>query len=132
MLAQMYDDMLKPIMFGGRFLSEVEQRHATVDQELLVCYFVIKKCEIYVLGYDIIVYADHKPLINFKSFKDVVNRRHRWIEYLKSISVRLRYLPVAENIVTDFISRNINEGAKLDVIRFNTLDMTFVVFGRND
>ena len=48
------------------------------------------------------------------------------------MSVRLRYLPGAENIVADFISRNINEGAKLDVIRFNTLDMTFVVFGRND
>ena len=84
------------------------------------------------LGYDFIVYTDHKPLINLKSFNDVLNRRHRWIEYLESINVRLRYLPVAENIVTDFISRNINEGAKLDVIRFNTLDMTFVVFGRND
>ena len=132
MLAQMYDDMLKPVMFGGRFLIEAEQRYATVDQELLACYFVIKKFEIYVLGYDFIVYTDHKPLINLKSFNDVLNRRHGWIEYLESINVRLRYLPVAENIVTDFISRNINEGAKLDVIRFNTLDMTFVVFGRND
>ena len=58
MLAQMYDNMLKPIMFGGRVLSEVEQRYATVDKELLACYFAIKKCEIYVLGYDFIVYTD--------------------------------------------------------------------------
>ena len=48
------------------------------------------------------------------------------------MSVRLRYLPGAENIVADFISRNINEGAKFDVIRFKALDMTFVVFDRND
>ena len=84
------------------------------------------------LGYDFIVYTDQKPLINLKGFKDVVNRRYRWIEYLESMSVRLRYLPGAENIVADFISRNINEGAKLDVIRFNVLDMTSVVFDRND
>ena len=84
------------------------------------------------LGYDFIVYTDHKPLINLKGFKDVVNRRYRWIEYLESMSVRLRYLPGAENIVDDFISRSINEGAKLDVIRFNALDMTSVVFDRND
>ena len=74
MLAQMYDNMLKPIMFGGRVLSEVDQRYAAVDKELLACYFVIKKCEIYVLEYDFIVYTDHKPLINLKGFKDVVNR----------------------------------------------------------
>ena len=74
MLAQMYDNMLKPIMFGGRVLSEAEQRYATVDKELLACYFAIKKCEIYVLGYDFIVYTDHKPLINLKAFKVVIDR----------------------------------------------------------
>ena len=42
MLAQMYDNMLKPIMFGGRVLSEAEQRYATVDRELLACYFAIE------------------------------------------------------------------------------------------
>ena len=41
-------------------------------------------------------------------------------------------MPGAENIAADFISRNINKGAKLDVIRFNALDMTSVVFDRND
>ena len=77
MLTHMYHNMLKPIMFGGRVLSEAEQRYATVDKELLACYFAIKKCETYVLGYDFIVYTDHKPLINLKGFKDVVNRRYR-------------------------------------------------------
>ena len=77
MLAQMYDNMLKPIMFGGRVLSKEEQQYATVDKELLTCFFAIKKCEIYELGYDFIVYTDHKPLINLKGFKDVANRRYR-------------------------------------------------------
>ena len=77
MLAQMHDNMLKLIMLGSRVFSEVEQRYTTVDKELLACYFAIKKCEIYVLGYDFIVYTDHKPLINLKGFKDVVKRRYR-------------------------------------------------------
>ena len=48
------------------------------------------------------------------------------------MSVGLKYFPGTENIVADFISRNINEEAKLDVIRFNAVDMTSVVFDRND
>ena len=132
MLAQMYDNMLKSIIFGGRVLSEAEQRYATEDKEPLAYYFAIKKCEIYVRGYDFIVYTYQKPLINLKGSKDVVNRRHRWIKYLESMSVGLKYFPGTENIVADFISRNINEEAKLDVIRFNAVDMTSVVFDRND
>ena len=50
MLAQMYDNILKPMMFGGRVLREVEQQYSTMDKELLDCYFAIKKYEIYVLG----------------------------------------------------------------------------------
>ena len=72
-----------------------------MDKELLACYFAIKKCGIYVLGFEFIVYTDHKPVINLKGFKDVVNRRYRWIEHLEIMSVRLRYLPGAENIVAD-------------------------------
>ena len=92
MLAQMYDNILKTIMFGGRVLSEAEQRYATVDKELLASYFAIRKYEIYVLPYDFIVCTDHKPLINLKDFKYVPNRRYRWIEYLENMSERLNYL----------------------------------------
>ena len=48
------------------------------------------------------------------------------------MTLRFRYLPGAENIVAYFISRNINKRAKRDVIGFNTLDVTSVVFDRND
>ena len=32
-------------------LTYIEQRHATIDKELLACYFALKRCEIYILGY---------------------------------------------------------------------------------
>ena len=44
MLAQQYDDQLRPIMSGGRVLTDVKQRYATIDKELMVCYFALKRC----------------------------------------------------------------------------------------
>ena len=35
LLAQVHDDELRPITFGGRLLSDTEQRDATLDKELL-------------------------------------------------------------------------------------------------
>ena len=73
MLAQQHDDQLRPIMFGGRVLTDIEQSYATIDKELLACYFALKRCEIYILGNDFIVYTDHKPLLCLSAFKDVLN-----------------------------------------------------------
>ena len=77
MLAQQYDDQLRPIMFGGRVLTDVEQRYATIDKELMACYFALKRCKIYILSYDFTVYTDHKPLSCLSAFKDVLNKRFR-------------------------------------------------------
>ena len=48
MLAQRHDDQLRSIMFGGRVLTDIEHRYATIDKELLACYFALKRCEIYI------------------------------------------------------------------------------------
>ena len=116
---------LRLIMFGGRVLTYIEQRHATIDKELLACYFALKRCEIYILGYAFIVYTDHKTLLCLPAFKDVLNKRFRWIQYMESLGTRLRYLPGNQNVVADFISRNnINHTKKIDVLRFNTLEFS--------
>ena len=125
MLAQLHDNQLRPIMFGGRVLTDIEQRYATIDKELLACHIALKRCEIYILFYDFIVYMDHKPLLCFSPFKDVLNKRFQWIQYMKSLRTRLRYLPGNQNVVADFISRNnINHTKKIDVLRFNALEFS--------
>ena len=44
---------------------------------------------------------------------------------MESIETRLRYLPGNQNVVADFISRNnINDTKKLDVLRFNALELS--------
>ena len=68
-------------------------------------------------------YTDHKPLTSLKCFMDVVNI-YGWIQYLEDLG--------KENVVADFISRNIREERKLDVLRFNALELTSVMFDRNE
>ena len=125
MLAQRQDDQLRPIMFGARVLTEIDQRYATIDKELLACYFALKLCEIYILGYDFVVYTNQKLLLCLSAFKDVLNKRFRWIQYMESLGTRLRYLTGNQNVVADFIShKNINDTKKLDVLRFNALELS--------
>ncbi len=81
-LQQEINGILQPIQFGGRTSTNAEKRYATTDKELLGIHFACKKTEVYIRGHDFLVYTDHKPLTYLKSFKDVLNRRYRWIEYL--------------------------------------------------
>ena len=60
---------LRPVLFGGRVLSDTEQRYSTTDKELLSIYFAVKKCEFYLVGHKFVVYTDHKPLIFLKTFR---------------------------------------------------------------
>ena len=108
-LAQEVDNCLQPIQFGGRVLSETEQRYCVTDKELLAVYYAVKTCEIYLLGHQFLVYTDHKPLSYLKEFKDIQNRRFRWISYLEEMGARVRYIPGKENVVADFLSRNIQD-----------------------
>ena len=108
---QEHDNVLKPITYGGRVLTETECRYATMDKELLAIYFAVKKNDA-----NCIIYTDHKPLVSSKSFRDVVNKRYRWILYLETLGVSLRYVKGRENILADFVSRNVKDkDDKLDV-----------------
>ena len=121
------DGKLVPIIFGGRVLTDPEKRYSTADKELLGVYFPVKKCEYYLIGHQYVVYTDHKPLVYLKAFKDTVNKRFRWIEYLESVNTVIRYIPSAENIISDYISsRNIKPNEVLKIIHACYLDLNLV------
>ena len=96
-LMQERDGKLVPIIFGVRVLTDPEKRYSTADKELLGVYFAVKKYEYYLIGHQYFVYTDHKPLIYLKAFKDIVNKRYRWIEYSESVNTVIRYIPGAEH-----------------------------------
>ncbi len=110
-LAQEEQGQLRPIQFGGRVLTDTERKYSVTDKELLAIFFAVKKCQVYVLGQDYVVYTDHKPLIYLNCFQDLISRRYRWIQYLEEMRTIIRYIPGKENVVADYFSRNVKEAS---------------------
>ena len=131
-LYQEVNGELRPILYGGRVLTKAEKNYATTDKELLACYFAVKKCEFYLLGNEFAVYTDHKPLIHLGTFKNIVQKRFRWIEYLESLNAKIFYIPGKDNIVSDFISRNLKEEKVWKVIEANVIDLEFTNYNKSE
>ena len=123
---------LRPVLFGGRILSDTEQRYSTTDKELLSIYFAVKKCEFYLVGHKFVVYTDHKPLIFLKTFRALVDKRIRWINYLENINTVIRYIPGKENVLSDIISRTIKKGKVLNVVNCYSLQLYLCSYDQND
>ena len=131
-LTQEVDGCLRPIIYGGRVLSEAEKRYCTTDRELLGIYFAVKRCEYYLLGHDFVVYTDHEPLIHLKAFKEIVNKRYRWIAYLESVNIIVRYIPGKKNVLSDYVSRNIKTEEKWNVIDVNYVELNRVSYTEDE
>ena len=123
---------LRPVLFGGRVLSDTEQRYSTTDKELLSIYFAAKKCEFYLVGHKSVVYTDHKPLIYLKTFRALADKRIRWINYLENINTVIRYIPGKENVLSDFISRTIKKEEVLNVVNCYSLQLDLCSYDQND
>ena len=92
--------------YGGRTLTKTEINYCTTNKELLAVLYSVKNCEVYVLVHAFLVYMDHKPLLYLQTFRDIINKRFRWIQYLEEMNTKIRYICGKENIIADFISRN--------------------------
>ena len=92
-LWQEVDGELRSILFGGRVLSDIEQQHSITDKGLLNIYFAVKKCEFYLVGHKFVVYNDKKPLVFLKTFRALVDKRIRCINYLENINTVILYIP---------------------------------------
>ena len=75
------------------------------------------------LCHEFYVYTDHKPLIYLRTFKDIIQKRYRWILFLEDIGTKILYLPGEENLVADFLSRNPKVEKKLDVIGCSLIEL---------
>ena len=99
---------------------------------MLGCYFAVQKCEFYLLGNEYAVYTDHEPLINLRTFRSIVNKRFRWIAYLESMNVKVFYIPGKDNIVSDFISRNLKEEQVWTAIDVGVVDFELTNYSMNE
>ena len=131
-LMQEKDGEMVPIQYGGRTLTKTEVNYCTTDKELLAVFYSVKKCEVYVLGHAFLVYTDHKPLLYLQTFRDIVNKRFRWIQYLEEMNTKIRYICGKENIIADFISRNIADEKPWIVTYSNAFELSELLYSREE
>ena len=104
----------------------------SAGKEFLSIYFAVKKCEFYFVGHKFVVYTDHKPLIFLKTFRALVDKKIRWINYFENIITVIRYIPGKENVLCDFILKTIKKEEVLNVVNCYSLQLDICSYDQND
>jgi transposase InsO family protein len=107
----------RPIMFVARSLSPAETRYAAIEKELLAVRFVLERCHFYTYGRPIVLQTDHKPLLGLadSDLDRVSLRMRRMLERLFLYDLKWEYVPGAQNIVADFLSRMVHEPSTVSI-----------------
>ena len=98
----------KPIAFYSRKLNTAQRKYTTGEREMLSIVETLRAYRNILLGHDIIIYTDHKNLVNDQTRHESA-RIQRWVWLLEEFSPRFKYLPGPENKVADALSRLENE-----------------------
>ena len=97
----------QPIAFASKSLSEVEQRYANIERELLAVVFGCERFHTYLFGRPFVVESDHKPLemIHLKNLGAAPPRLQRMLMRLQNYDLNIEYKPGKEMLLADGLSR---------------------------
>jgi hypothetical protein len=122
------ENELRPVTFASKSLTDVEQRYACIERELLAIVFAVKRFHTYLYGRTFNVITDHKPLVMIcdKSLTAAPARLQRMMIQLQGYNFKIQYLKGTENQIADGLSRlptntsrnTINLDIRVDPIRF--------------
>ena len=103
-------ELLYPIAYGSKTLTDAETRYANIECELLGVVGGLEKFHYFTFGRPVTVLTDHKPLTAI-SKKTLVNTPPGFSELLLRMSnynIELNWIPGKEMIFSDHLSRNIS------------------------
>ena len=97
----------RPVAFASKALTDVEQRYANIERELLAVVFATEKFHTYVYGTQFIAESDHKPLemIALKNLNAAPPRLQRMLLRLQHYDLQIQYKPGKEMVLADALSR---------------------------
>ena len=97
-----------PLHFVSRTLKSAELNYNVTDLEGLAVFYCVKKFKHYICGGkpEPILITDHKPLVGFFKNTEPTSSRHaKWIIFLSSLKVKVKYEEGKKNVVADALSR---------------------------
>ena len=92
-LLQLHQDEWKPVVYASRSLTETERCYAQIEKEALAITWACEKFSEYILGKQISIETDHKPLVPLLSSKRLDDLPPRVLRF------RLRLMRFAFSIV---------------------------------
>lgn len=114
-ITQITNNNERPVAFVSRTLQHYEMNISVTELELLSIFVTLKKYQYMLLGYNIIIKSDHKPLSLILSNKVPFNDKiARWLSFINQFCIEFVYIPGKENKIADLLSRNTFRYKELD------------------
>lgn len=95
----------RPIQFASRTLNSAQRNYSTIERELYAIIFALEVFRHYLLGFEFILYCDHKPLIYLFNSKRHESKMYRWRTQLSDYRFKILYKEGKQNGVADALSR---------------------------
>ena len=119
----------RPIAYASRSLSDVEQRYAQIEKEMLGVVFGLERFRHYTYGRKVIVVTDHKPLVAIcaKPLSRAPKRLQSMLLKIQEYNFEVRYKPGKEIPVADTLSRApTGKPTATEVVSINNIHLTSI------
>lgn len=100
----------KPIVYASRSLSNAETRYAQIEKEALASTWACERFSNYILGKQVVLETDHKPLVpllSSKSLDDLPPRILRFRLRLSRFDYEITFVPGKHLHTADVLSRTV-------------------------
>ena len=104
-LHQVQNGEERVIAYESKKLNEVAQRWPTHERELFGYYHCFQAWRHYLQGGEVTLEGDHKPLLHIKTQAHLTDKQARWMSFLDSFDIKLKYIPGKELTGPDAMSR---------------------------
>ena len=107
------NDVLHPISYVAKSLTEPQRNYSATKREMLALIFGLEKFRHLILAYPITVYTDHKPLLGIMTKTTKDSCITRWALLAQEYKINLKYLPGKSNIFADSLSRLVDVNSNI-------------------
>jgi transposase InsO family protein len=116
------DGKWHPIAYHSRKFNSAEENYDVHDKELLAIVVSLEHWRIYAESCsELIIFSDHKNLVNFTTTKTLNRRQVRWSEQLGQYKFKIVYTPGKDNGRADALSRRSDIAGTKEIIKNSIL-----------